>query len=240
MIEPLMIFVGGLLGSAHCVGMCGAFVLTLGSTQRSWSANAIRQLTYSAGRVMVYTFGGAVVGFAGWKLGRDFPYLVHAQAILAMIAGVLLIAEGLFSTGLIRRPGTSAGGCAAANSFATMLRAPRLGSVLAAGVLNGLLPCGLVYAYLALAASAGSVQHGALVMLVFGAGTIPALLLTGLSGSLMGVTFRRRLFRLAAWCMIATGGLSIYRGAAFMQRDTESVRCPLCESSASASSHAAD
>jgi len=224
-----MIFVGGLLGSAHCVGMCGAFVLTLGSTQRSWSANAARQLTYSAGRVSVYAFGGALAGFAGWKLGHDFPALVNAQAILAILAGMLLIVEGAFSAGLLRRPGTSAGGCAAASSFAAMLRAPKLRSVLAAGVLNGLLPCGLVYAYLALAAASGTVHHGALVMFVFGAGTIPALLLTGLTGSLVGVTFRRRLFRLAAWCMIATGGISIYRGAVFLQTSsTESEVCPYC------------
>lgn len=237
MIEALMLFVGGLLGSAHCVGMCGAFVLTLGSTQRSWSANAVRQLAYSAGRISVYVFGGAVAGFAGWKLGRDMPALVNAQAILAIVAGGLLILEGAFSAGLLRRPGTGVGGCAAASSFAAMLRAPRLGSVVAAGVLNGFLPCGLVYAYLALAAAAGSVHQGALVMLLFGIGTVPALLMAGLSGTLVSVAARRRLFLVAAWCMMATGGMSIARGATFLQTqpapEGKAPTCPYCAENAS-------
>jgi sulfite exporter TauE/SafE len=235
-IELLTIFVGGLLGSAHCVGMCGAFTLTLGSASRSWTANAVRQVVYSAGRIAVYAFAGAVAGYAGWKLGRDYSYLVHAQSVLAMIAGVLLIVEGLFSAGILRRPGSHAGGCAGASAFASMLRAPKLSSVFAAGMLNGLLPCGLVYAYLALAAAAGGVHQGGLVMLVFGIGTIPALLLTGMSGSLLGVTFRRRLFRFAAWCMIATGALSIHRGVVFLQTEKDELVCPYCNSDSSPSS----
>ncbi|MFO0865631.1 MAG: sulfite exporter TauE/SafE family protein [Gemmataceae bacterium] len=236
MIEWLAIFIGGLLGSAHCVGMCGAFTLTLGSTARSWHANAVRQVVYSAGRIAVYAFAGAVAGYAGWKLGRDFAYLVHAQAVLAMIAGVLLIVEGLFSAGILRRPGSHAGGCAGVSAFASMLRAPKLYSVFAAGMLNGLLPCGLVYAYLAFAAAAGSVHQCGLVMLVFGVGTIPALLLTGMSGSLLGITFRRRLFRFAAWCMIATGVISIHRGVVFLQTEKETPVCPYCTSDSPAAS----
>lgn len=229
MLEAFMIFGGGVLGSAHCVGMCGGFVLTLGSTQRSWTGNLGRQLLYAIGRISVYVFAGAAVGFGGWRLGQETSALINVQAVLAIVAGLLLVMEGIFSAGLLRRPWAKGGCCAAAGAFATMLRAPQLVSVFAAGVFNGLLPCGLVYAYLALAASSCSLGYGAGIMLLFGLGTLPLLTLTGLCGTMLNVAQRRRLFYVAAWCMILTGGLSIARGVGFLQIPADSPEaCPFC------------
>ena len=230
MLEALMIFAGGLLGSAHCIGMCGGFVLTLGSAQRTWTANLGRQLIYATGRIGTYALAGAVVGYGGWRLGHDMSALVNVQAILAIGAGVLLVVEGIFSTGLLRRPWSGAKMCPGAGALAGLLRAPHAGSVFAAGVFNGLLPCGLVYAYLALAASAGSVGRGAGVMLLVGLGTVPLLALTGLGGALLNLAQRRRLFQAAAWCMILTGALSLARGWQFLHLTSDATpACIFCE-----------
>jgi sulfite exporter TauE/SafE len=229
MIESLLIVVGGLLGSGHCVGMCGGFVLTLGSQATNYRQNLVRQIVYAVGRVSVYILAGAFVGFGSWKLGQGVLSIVNLQACLSIFAGLLLILEGVFAAGLVRRPFVSHAGCPGASAFASMLHAPTWSAVFAAGLANGLLPCGLVYAYLALAASAGSLFHGAAVMGLFGLGTMPAMIVTGLAGSLLSLSWRHRIFRLAAWCMILTGMLSLWRGSVAFQGSSEQTpACPYC------------
>jgi uncharacterized protein len=228
-MEWLLIFVGGLLGSGHCIGMCGGFVLTLGSQSLSWHNNALRQIVYALGRISVYTLAGAMVGFGIWRMERTPFSIVNLQAILSLVAGGMLILEGIFSAGLLRRPFAASGGCPGANLYATMLRAPNLSSVFVAGLVNGLLPCGLVYAYLLLAASSGNLFSGAAVMGLFGLGTLPAMMLTGLAGSLLSLSWRRRIVHLAAWCMILTGVISIWRGiTAFDLGGDAGPSCPYC------------
>jgi sulfite exporter TauE/SafE len=216
MLEALLIVGGGLLGSGHCIGMCGGFVLTLGSRAPHWRANLLRQLIYAGGRVSVYVLAGAVAGFSSWRLGRELPSIVNAQAILSILAGLLLVAEGLFALGVVPRPFAARAGCPGAGAYAALLHGREAGVVFVAGLVNGLLPCGLVYAYLALAASAGDLFRGAAVMALFGLGTLPSMVLTGLGGSLLGLSWRRRLFRLAAWCLLLTGLLALARGAGFL------------------------
>jgi sulfite exporter TauE/SafE len=211
MLEALLIVAGGLLGSGHCVGMCGGFVLTLGGAATHWRANLLRQLLYAAGRVATYVLAGAIAGYTGWRLAQQWPHLVNVQAILSALAGMLLIAEGLFALG-VPRPFASHAGCPGAGRLALLLRGKENTAVFAAGIVNGLLPCGLVYAYLALAASSGGLFHGGVVMALFGAGTIPSMVLTGLGGSLLTGPWRLRIFRLAALCMLLTGVLAVLRG----------------------------
>jgi sulfite exporter TauE/SafE len=112
--------------------------------------------------------------------------------------------------------------------FGSLLQATRLRSVFVGGVINGLLPCGLVYAYLALAAGAGSLLLGAATMLCFGLGTLPLMVLTGCGGTLLTASRRRRLLRAAAWCVLLTGVLTIARGLGFLQADDPSPSCPMC------------
>ena len=218
MIDAFLILAGGLLGSAHCVGMCGGFVLTLGSTQSGLRANVRRQLVYSLGRILVYATAGAIVGYGGWRLTTFPRSIVNVQAALSYLAGTLLLLEGLAAAGILRGPGSlfGNGSCLGVRSFAGLLTSRRPLDVFVAGLWNGLLPCGLVYAYLALAASTGTMFGGLATMALFGLGTMPALVLTGCGGSLLGQTFRHRLFRVAAWCMVLTGILALFRGAGFL------------------------
>lgn len=231
-MELLMVFVGGLLGSSHCVGMCGGFAISIGAASPNWRVNVARQLIYSLGRIFTYSSAGAMAGYGGWRLTRSLPPLVHVQSWLALVAGVLLIIQGLIASGLwrrvlsrrIRHP------CLSASLFAPFLTAPRLANVLLAGVLNGFLPCGLVYAYLALAASTENMLSGLLHMLLFGLGTLPIMVLTGCGGSLLSLARRRSVLHLAAWCVVITGGLSISRGIAFLQPPAHgaAASCPAC------------
>ncbi len=227
MLEGCLIFMGGLLGSAHCLGMCGPFTLTLGSLQASWQRNLRVQLVYALGRILTYTALGAIAGFGGWRLASLGA--VPVQPALSLLAGVFLLLQGLQSLGVLQwHFAGQKTGCGLAGGFGALLRSRSLAASFAAGTFNGLLPCGLVYAYLALASSAANLGSGALVMVLFGLGTVPALLLTGLGGSLLGISARQRLFRVAAWCMIATGVLACARGVYFWDHSPNDLSCPFC------------
>ncbi len=248
MIELPLVLVGGLLGSAHCLGMCGAFALLIGAPARSWSNNLARQLVYSAGRIFTYGAFGAAVGYGALRVADGLGRLINVQAGIAIAAGVLLVVQGLIATGAVtlglqwlrgigRRGGLRnatlpmAGvGCLLGGMVGAFLRDRRWSHVFVAGVLTGLLPCGLVYAYVALAASTGGPFAGAATMAVFGAGTIPMMALAGTGANLLSFSNRQRLLTLAAWCVVLTGILSIARGVAFLQvADQPVAACPLCD-----------
>lgn len=236
MIEWPLILLGGILGSSHCLGMCGPFAVMIGAGSKSWSNGLTRQLLYSVGRISTYAFGGAVAGFIGMQLARWSPAIGSVQGILSIAAGLLLIAQGLIAGGFlsfatIRDNGAS---CSAASIFSSFLRNPEPISVFVAGILTGFLPCGLVYAYLSLAAATGTPLKGLAVMAVFGSGTIPLMALIGTGARLFSLASRTRMFRIAACCVILTGLLTLARGAISVRHSArgEATRCPACAESA--------
>lgn len=243
MTELPLIALGGVLGSAHCVGMCGGFALTVGLGASRPSDNLGRQLVYSAGRVFTYGFLGASAGFAGFWFSRRSAELVHAQAILSIVAGLVLLAQGLGTLGLLPRPrfrlgaalsrwvGGASAPCAAGSLVGPLFTSPRRRDVFAAGVINGLLPCGLVYGYLALASSTASLLLGLATMIAFGLGTVPVMALTGLGATALGLDARRRLFRVAGACVLFTGLLALSRGVQFWHAAGDEPRCPACAES---------
>ena len=177
MIELPLVFLGGLLGLSHCIGMCGAFAMSIGMGSSSPMQNLLRQAVYTLGRIFTYAFGGVVVAFVGLKLTRSLPGVggLNVQAALALIAGALLIIQGLKGLGL-RWPWSGQSAlvpCGSAKLLRTFLTSPGLANVFLAGVLTGLLPCGLVYANLLLATSTASLWKAAALMAAFGAGTAP-------------------------------------------------------------------
>lgn len=232
MIELPLTFLAGLLGSSHCIGMCGPFALTIGSGATSIRANLVRQLLYSVGRIFTYATLGSIAGYGGQRIGQFAASMVNVPATLAIAAGLLLAYQGLKALGLL--PGTSANPasapCLGGTLLATFLTAPSRWSVFLAGLFTGLLPCGLVYALLALAASSESVVIGLLVMFTFGLGTVPVMVATGCGGSLLGLAARRHLYRLAGAAVLVSGLVSIARGAGFLHLAgwIEPAGCPLC------------
>lgn len=233
MIEWPFLVVAGLLGSSHCLGMCGPFALAIGSSSRSWSANGIRQTLYTAGRIFTYAVLGAAAGYGGSRLAHVAPALLNIPAILALIAGMFLCWQGLAAAGVIRRSPHQAGTpCLATIFFGSFLRRPGAGGVFLAGVFTGLLPCGLLYGMVALAASTHVLWKGIAVMTLFGLGTAPAMIAAGWSGSLVSVTIRRHAMTAAAWCLVVTGAISVVRGANILLADDRSAgaaACPLCK-----------
>jgi len=233
MIDWPIIFTAGFLGSSHCVGMCGGFALSIGLGAASWKNNLLRQLTYSLGRIFTYTFAGAVVGFLGLRLSQsqNAAGVVNFQALLSIVAGVILIVQGCYTAGWIPvRQNSKLGNtaCLAKSFFGSFLTSPGLWNVFIAGILTGFLPCGLVYAYLTLAASFGTLPAGMGVMAAFGAGTVPIMVLTGAGATAFSVTARARLLKIATVCVILTGVLAFARGVMYWNQPMP-TNCPLCQ-----------
>ncbi len=234
MIEYPLILLGGLLGSSHCVGMCGGFAMLVGMNKATFRENLIAQLSYSAGRLMTYCTLGAISGYVGLKLVRSAPQLLNVPAALCLLAGLLLLVEGLFATGILKRRGVAMipqAGCLMSPLFASMLKLPGLRNAFSAGLLTGMLPCGLLYAFVSLAASTGDLLRGMSVMLVFGLGTVPMMVATGAGAMLLKIATRQRLMKAAAWCVVLTGALTVWRGAAFLyaaNTNSGQPACPLC------------
>jgi sulfite exporter TauE/SafE len=232
MLELPLIFVAGLLGSSHCLGMCGPFALAIGGGAKSWRSNLLRQLVYTLGRVFTYGTLGAFAGYAGFRLQGSMILLRNGAAILAIVAGLFLIYQGLVATGILKRRGVhSHAACLGGSFLATFLRTPGCQGVFLAGIFTGLLPCGLVYGFLALAAGTASIGQGALLMVAFGLGTAPVMIAAGTGASLMSLTLRKRLYQAAAWCVILTGLISIARGAGYVEIEgyKKATGCPACQ-----------
>lgn len=244
MLEQLtwpMIFAGGLLGSSHCVGMCGGFAMTVGASATSWRTNLQRQLTYSAGRLCTYGMLGGLSAGLGSRFTRAMPAVEWGQAALAFLAGALLLFEGLKATGYW--PGLrsqTAHACSIRTGFAALLRSGQFLPIFVSGFTTGWLPCGLVYAFLAMSAQCESMWNGAATMLIFGAGTVPLMIAVGLAPGMVGLHVRRRMMSIAAWAVVATGLLTIARGVTLAQSIDrgEPAACPFCQSpDQSASGH---
>ena len=229
-----LVFLGGLLGSAHCIGMCGPFALMVGGSAKSWRQNLWRQSIYTLGRMSTYGLLGAVAGGAGLYLQQQLPQLVNVAAVLAVLAGVMLMYLGLASAGVVgRRAATQTHGTCLwfAPYLAPLFRSPGTSPLFVAGLLTGMLPCGLVYGFLALAASSQDIGLGAGTMALFGAGTAPAMIVTGIGASAISHKIRHKLFTFAAWCVVLTGVFSVYRGVSFFSLAAEASAvesCPFC------------
>lgn len=189
MSEYLPIFLAGLAGSMHCVGMCGGFACAMGADPRGRAATLGRHLAYNVGRVTTYGFLGAVVGHLGVLLvghGGEATTASLAQRALALVSGLLMVFIGLQFFGLFRRlsrhavgAGSEAIAQALVRGLRTLIAVPGFAPPLAFGVLNGFLPCPLVYAFAAQAAGSGGALPGLLTMAAFGLGTFPAMLIMG-------------------------------------------------------------
>ncbi len=234
--ELPLVFTSGILGSAHCIGMCGPISATMNLGTTSVRGALSRQVFWSGGRVFTYAFLGMVAGFAGARLSQSalLPSqtgMVRFQAAFAVVAGLLLMFQGLLATGWLKRKRTRQGGCLTASVFGRFLQGGSTLNVLIAGVMTGFLPCGLVYSFLALAAANASVWKGPLLMTAFGLGTIPVMLVTGAGLSLASLTRRQQLMKLAAICVLVTGVLTMGRGLAFAASsasESPEQACPLC------------
>ena len=215
------VFAAGLLGSAHCIGMCGGLVAVLG---RGAGPSAARQGAYYAGKTATYVAMGALAGLVGVAAAGAVS---GAQVAVSAAMGLVLVAVGLGLCGVLRigrEPGRGAVSRWLRPALTRVLASRSPGVPLALGALNGLLPCGLVYAMLAKAASTGSVAHGALTMAAFGLSTVPALALTGGLGARLSLRGRQRLQVAGGVLVVALGVMTLGRAAMALDVPAEPAR----------------
>ena len=165
-------FMVGLVGSLHCVGMCGPIAMALPYQGRNKLTTAVNVIQYNAGRVITYALLGGLIGLLGEGL-----FLAGMQRAFSVGAGVLLLLAAILSLHLtsnfIRVPGINRMFFWLKSTLGRLINSGSSRSLLVIGMLNGLLPCGLVYLAIVGAMAAGSVIKGMSYMALFGIGTIP-------------------------------------------------------------------
>ncbi len=205
-------FLIGLLGGVHCIGMCGGIVgaLTVQTPRRrrAWDLH----LAYSAGRIASYAAAGAVVGAIGGA-GLMLNHVLPVQMLLYVLANLVLVSLGLYLAGLgnqlARLEGLGAALWRRIQPYsAGVLPADTAAKAFALGTLWGWLPCGLVYSVLASALLSGAAASGAAVMLAFGLGTLPNLLLAGIASKRLRDLVSNRRLRLAVGALVAAFGVA--------------------------------
>jgi len=212
-VAYLASFLGGLAGSLHCVGMCGAFPLALGGAAPG-RRNLPRQLLYNLGRLNTLIVIGALSGALGAALVAAAPVAAVARA-LAIAAGLAMVAIGLEVLGVLSGVTPRAAAFAQATVgrlLGATMRSQSWAAPLALGVFNAFLPCQLIYAFAARAAATASVRDGGLTMLAFGLGTVPAMTALGVAGALGRPGVRARLTRAAGLLIVVFGLLTVLRG----------------------------
>ncbi len=180
----IAVFVVGLLGGVHCIGMCGGIVGIFTSQVQKDKARWPFHLAYSSGRIISYSIAGALVGAIG-QAGLLLRDAVPVQHLLFALSSFMLVALGLYLAGVwgvVSRLELIGNGLwARLQPYSTrILPVNTLPRAFGLGALWGWLPCGLVYSVLLTALASGSAVQGGLIMLIFGLGTLPNLLAIGL------------------------------------------------------------
>ncbi|MHA3789473.1 sulfite exporter TauE/SafE family protein [Flavobacterium hauense] len=201
----------GLLSSLHCIGMCGPIAMMLPLDRSNEAKRVIQLLLYHTGRLFSYGTLGLVFGIVGKGL-----YLAGLQQQLSIIAGIAIIAIVMiperkfvqynFSKPVYRIISKVKTG------LGRRLRQKSNKAFFMVGLLNGFLPCGLVYAALFGAIAMQSVGYGSLYMMFYGIGTIPLMSLVVLAGGIFTPLQRNTLNKLVPYAMAFMGMLFIVRG----------------------------
>jgi sulfite exporter TauE/SafE len=217
--DLVLLFGASLLGSAHCVAMCGPYVamctaqfVPRGATP---AARCGLRALFNLGRITTYSLIGLIVGAFG-QIAQELASRFGVTGITAIAAGIAAMVFGLSMLGWFRDPArvvAMAGlGRWLVAGRVRVNQAPPAAAPLLLGALQGWLPCALVYAAASRASLAGSPAMGALTMLVFGLGTLPAVF----AMTLVPRTLLRRVKaqRLAGMLLAGLGVLLILRGLA--------------------------
>lgn len=208
----LSVFLIGLLGGAHCIGMCGGIVSALSTAQPGKTSTPwLRQFAYSGGRIASYGLIGTAVGALG-SATMLFNQMLPIQLALYVLANLLLIAMGIYLIGFTRvLAQVEQGGQILWRRVQPLTRrfmpVRTWRQALPVGFLWGFLPCGLTYSVLSLALVSGSAWRGGALMLAFGAGTLPNLLLAGILLARYRDFVRGRYFRTVAGLIVVGFGI---------------------------------
>ena len=199
-------FVIGLMGSLHCVGMCGPIAMMVnGNSPRLILANRI---LYNLGRIITYVLMGSIVGLMG-----KIVQWGGMQGIVSLVVGVIIILMIMIpNIKSLFMPSLSSSIGRIKKLFSTHLTSRKSVSALFTGILNGYLPCGLVYGALALALVQSTPMESAGIMLLFGMGTIPAMLLAAYSWQAIKKFIPWSFQRIQTAMLVVVAVVMIWRG----------------------------
>lgn len=204
-------FLIGLFGSFHCIGMCGPIALALPIQNNNMVRMILGRLLYNIGRAITYAAIGLLFGLIGQSLS-----LAGFQQSVSIVAGVLILLMVLLPSKISQKLYLLKPAYGFTNflkrKFGMLLRQKTISATFFIGLLNGFLPCGLVYIAVAGALGTGHYLDGAAYMFVFGIGTIPIMLTVSLAGNFIGINVRKRINKMIPAFMIILAFLFILRG----------------------------
>lgn len=209
MLYTALIF--GLLSSFHCVGMCGPIALMLPVDRQNHSRKVMQLLLYHSGRFISYAFLGLLFG----ALGKGF-YLAGMQQQLSIVVGVLMILWVIIPENQLAKYNVSRPVYKLISRVKSQLGAQfkrkSPDAFLTIGLLNGLLPCGMVYAALFGAMAMQSIPLGMGYMVLFGLGTLPMMSAVVLLSQLITVPVRQTMLKIIPVFLLVLGVLFVLRG----------------------------
>lgn len=204
-------FIVGLVGSAHCAGMCGPIALALPLKSDNWFTRVSGGLIYNLGRIITYMLLGAIFGLLGKGL-----HMAGFQLWASVIIGILMIALVIVPLIFKKLPSLNnvfeSYSARLLGGFRNMFRTGGTFSLFGIGLLNGILPCGLVYVAVAGAINTGDVVSAMMYMALFGAGTIPVMLAVSMAGTMISLKLRVFIHKLSPYVIVLLGILFILRG----------------------------
>lgn len=207
----LSAFVLGLMGSFHCAGMCGPIAISLPLHGNTVPQKIFGGTLYNLGRTITYGIMGALFGL----LGQGMEMLGFQQKISVLMGALMIISvlfPALFKNQYSMDKSIFSFVGKLKKSIGQLFSIRSFSSLFFIGMLNGLLPCGLVYMAIAGAIGTGNAGQGTLYMILFGLGTIPMLLTISLAGNMMSQTIRKKINKLIPVLVVVVGLLFILRG----------------------------
>lgn len=201
----------GLIGSLHCVGMCGPIALALPGQSRGWQRMLPGRVLYNLGRVVTYSFLGLLMG----AFGRGLSIAGWQQGLSVALGGLLVLlalSQIQLESRVLRLPAVDKGLFWLRKQLGTWMKDGRPHSLFQVGLLNGLLPCGFVYLALAGALSVGGMWEASLYMALFGLGTFPAMLVMSMAGQWLHRRLKRGFQPILTGFTVVFGLLLILRG----------------------------
>ncbi|AKD57449.1 sulfite exporter TauE/SafE family protein [Spirosoma radiotolerans] len=214
----------GLISSLHCVGMCGPLVAALPVGRLPYPKRRLAIGLYHASRIATYSALGTLAGTMGFGL-----HMLGWQRPLAIFCGIVLLVGSVWRSGWATGLRWAWFNRWVTTSFGQHLRQPGWAGFAGLGVLNGLLPCGFTYVALAGTLTTQTPLAGATYMLLFGLGTLPALLSVNALAAWLTTVGRRRLNRVLSVATVVVGLLLIGRGLVTYQFPSQpSVSIPVC------------
>ncbi|TKC05942.1 sulfite exporter TauE/SafE family protein [Pedobacter frigoris] len=207
MSNDKLAFMIGLLGSLHCIGMCGPLAFAVPSLRNGWLYVAVDKLSYQFGRIISYCMLGLIIGIIGRQI-----WISGFQQFISILSGVLILIAAISritklpyfskSPSFLLKPFNRLFNCALKHKANHLI----------IGLVNGFLPCGFVYLALAGALNTGNIQNAVSYMFWFGLGTVPLMFIATFSMGFTGQLVRKKINKVIPYMMLCLGVWFILRG----------------------------